>query len=48
MKMDKAKEVQVLSYKPAKRYLKLYNGDVYDRDTDTVIRREALTEIINA
>jgi len=46
--MDKdAERVSIVSYRPNSRYLKLYNGDIYDRQSDTIIRRKALLEVMN-
>jgi hypothetical protein len=45
--MDTTKEVKLVSYQPVNRYLKLHNGDIYDRDSDTIIRRKALLEVMN-
>ena len=39
--MDKdAERVSIVSYRPNSRYLKLHNGDFYDRQTDTVIEKD--------
>jgi len=35
-----------ISEKPTGRYLKLYNGNYYDRKSDTIIIKEAIETLI--
>jgi len=35
-------ELVVVLYRPTKRYLSLSDGNIYDRDSDTVIMRDTL------
>ncbi|MBW1931442.1 MAG: hypothetical protein JRI56_00145 [Deltaproteobacteria bacterium] len=35
-----------ISTKPKGRYLKLHNGDIYDRQSDTIIIKEAVLETV--
>ena len=41
------KTVKKLSSTNTKRYLKLYNGDVYDVDSNTILSREVLHQLLS-
>ncbi len=40
-------KIEVLSKQAVKRYYRLYNGDILDLDTKTIINRESLLELLD-